>query len=300
MSRKKDLLSRTYININIPVIPMKKKVQSLSFEFFPPKTPLGKEKLELLATKLRLYSPEYFSVTFGAGGSTKDGTLEACLSLLKTKIEVCPHLSGIGSSKQTVKEILDQYKNYNFKRLVVLRGDLPSGIGGTGDFPYAINLIQFIKEIYKDYFKIEVAAYPEIHPEASSEDSDFKNFLKKIEAGASGAITQFFFEPEPYFQFIEKCRKKGLEVPIVPGIMPIHNSEALIRMAKNCGAKIPKWLETGLNQYTKEQDLIKFGIDAITDLCSKLIDFGIPSIHFYTVNREEPTDSIINNLNFRK
>ena len=152
----------------------------------------------------------------------------------------------------------------------------------------------------QDNFRIEVAAYPEIHPEAISEDSDFKNFLKKIEAGASGAITQFFFEPEPYFQFIEKCRKKGLEVPIVPGIMPIHNSEALIRMAKNCGAKIPKWLEKGLNQYTKEQDLIKFGIEAITDLCSKLIDFGIPSIHFYTVNREEPTDSIINNLNFRK
>ena len=279
---------------------MKKKVQSLSFEFFPPKTPLGKEKLELLATKLRLYSPEYFSVTFGAGGSTKDGTLEMCLSLSKTSVEVCPHLSGISSSKQTVKEILDQYKNYNFKRLVVLRGDLPSGMGGAGDFPYAINLIQFIKELYEDNFKIEVAAYPEIHPEATSDDSDFKNFLKKIDAGASGAITQFFFEPEPYFRFVEKCSKKGVEIPIVPGIMPIHNSEALVRMANNCGAKIPYWLEEGINKYTKEQDLMKFGIDVITDLCSKLIDFGIPSIHFYTVNREEPTDSIINNLNFRK
>ncbi len=279
---------------------MKKKAKSLSFEFFPPKTPLGKNKLELLAKKLKLNSPEYFSVTFGAGGSTKDGTLETCLSLSRSNVEVCPHLSGIGASKQTVKAILDQYRNYGFKRLVVLRGDLPSGVGGLGDFPYAINLIQFIKETYEDTFKIEVAAYPEIHPEATSEDSDFKNFLNKIEAGASGAITQFFFEPESYFQFIEKCNKKSLEVPVVPGIMPIHNSEALVRMAKKCGAKIPSWLEKGMNKYTKEQDLVKFGIEAITNLCSKLIDFGIPSIHFYTVNREEPTNSIINNLDFKK
>ena len=271
--------------------------KNLSFEFFPPKTDKGKEKLKAVIEKLKVFSPEYFSVTYGAGGSTRAGTLETCITIKEKNELACPHISGIGSSKKLITEMLDEYKANNMQRIVVLRGDLPSGSVGHGDFPYALDLIKFIKET-EDSFLIEIAAYPEIHPDASSADNDFQNFVNKVEAGASGAITQFFFEPESYFDFAEKCEKRNISIPVIPGIMPVHNFEAMTRMAKNCGANIPNWLQEAMQQYPNEIDLIKYGTEVISVLCNKLIDFGAPGIHFYTVNKEEPTSSIIRNLSF--
>ena len=275
---------------------MQSGFNNLSFEFYPPKTEKGKEKLKITIEKLQIFSPEYFSVTYGAGGSTREGTLETCLFVKEKNEEACPHLSGIGATKELIREILCEYKANVMERIVVLRGDLPSGSVGYGDFPYALDLIKFIKET-EDSFLIEIAAYPEIHPDADSADTDFQNFVNKVDAGANGAITQFFFEPEPYFDFADKCEKKNISIPVIPGIMPVHNAEALNRMAKNCGANIPDWLQKGMQQYSSEIDLIKYGIEVISDLCRKLIDFGSPGIHFYTVNKEEPTSSIIKNLN---
>ena len=266
-----------------------------SFEFFPPKTDLGKEKLLKITKKLSSFSPEYFSVTFGAGGSTREGTLETCILIKDTGAQACPHLSGIGASKELIKEILSQYRVNGFKKIVALRGDLPSGIGSFGDFPYALDLIKFVKTIEED-FSIEIAAYPEIHPDAESENSDFKNFLDKVNAGADGAITQFFFEESAYYDFMEKCEKEKVSIPITPGIMPIHDFEALIRMATNCSANVPQWLKEGMEQYSNSNDQVKYGIEVVIDLCEKLLKYGAPGIHFYTVNREEPTSLIIKNL----
>ena len=266
-----------------------------SFEYFPPKTDKGKESLVDLTKKLSAFSPEYFSVTYGAAGSTREGTLEACTSIITLGQKACPHLSGIGASKTLIAEILNQYKEHGLTRLVVLRGDLPSGVGGIGDFPYALDLIKFIKRKEQN-FSIEIAAYPEVHPDAESEKSDFENFLDKVNAGADGAITQFFFEEDIYFKFMQKCEKEKVSIPVVPGIMPIHDLEALFRMARNCSANIPIWLKEGMDKYSKKEDLLKYGVEVMTKLCERLLHFGAPSIHFFTVNREEPTSSIIKNL----
>ena len=266
-----------------------------SFEFFPPKTEKGKENLINLIKRLSHFSPEYFSVTYGAAGSTRKGTLETCVSIKNLGQNTCPHLSGIGSSKSEIKEILNEFKGYGLTRVVALRGDLPSGIGGFGDFPYALDLIKFIKR-EQESFSIEVAAYPEVHPDAESENTDFENFLNKVEAGADGAITQFFFEEDSYFKFVEKCEKENVTIPIIPGIMPIHDFESLVRMAKNCSANIPLWLKEGMQKYSNNEDRLMYGVEVITKLCQKLLRFGAPGIHFYTVNREEPTSLIIKNL----
>ena len=266
-----------------------------SFEFFPPKTEKGKENLINLIKRLSHFSPEYFSVTYGAAGSTRKGTLETCVSIKNLGQNTCPHLSGIGSSKSVIKEILNEYKGYGLTRVVALRGDLPSGIGGFGDFPYALDLIKFIKR-EQESFSIEVAAYPEVHPDAESENTDFENFLDKVEAGADGAITQFFFEEDSYFKFVERCEKENVTIPIIPGIMPIHDFESLVRMAKNCSANIPLWLKEGMQKYSNNEDRLMYGVEVITKLCQKLLRFGAPGIHFYTVNREEPTSLIIKNL----
>jgi len=266
-----------------------------SFEFFPPKTEKGKENLINLIKRLSHFSPEYFSVTYGAVGSTRKGTLETCVSIKNLGQNTCPHLSGIGSSKSVIKEILNEYKGYGLTRVVALRGDLPSGIGGFGDFPYALDLIKFIKR-EQESFSIEVAAYPEVHPDAESENTDFENFLNKVEAGADGAITQFFFEEDSYFKFVEKCEKENVTIPIIPGIMPIHDFESLVRMAKNCSANVPLWLKEGMQKYSNNEDRLMYGVEVITKLCQKLLRFGAPGIHFYTVNREEPTSLIIKNL----
>jgi len=266
-----------------------------SFEFFPPKTEKGKENLINLIKRLSHFSPEYFSVTYGAAGSTRKGTLETCVSIKNLGQNTCPHLSGIGSSKSVIKEILNEFKGYGLTRVVALRGDLPSGIGGFGDFPYALDLIKFIKR-EQESFSIEVAAYPEVHPDAESENTDFENFLNKVEAGADGAITQFFFEEDSYFKFVEKCEKENVTIPIIPGIMPIHDFESLVRMAKNCSANVPLWLKEGMQKYSNNEDRLMYGVEVITKLCQKLLRFGAPGIHFYTVNKEEPTSLIIKNL----
>mgnify|MGYP000164990782 FL=1 len=266
-----------------------------SFEFFPPKTEKGKENLINLIKRLSHFSPEYFSVTYGAAGSTRKGTLETCVSIKNLGQNTCPHLSGIGSSKSVIKEILNEFKGYGLTRVVALRGDLPSGFGGFGDFPYALDLIKFIKR-EQESFSIEVAAYPEVHPDAESENTDFENFLNKVEAGADGAITQFFFEEDSYFKFVEKCEKENVTIPIIPGIMPIHDFESLVRMAKNCSANVPLWLKEGMQKYSNNEDRLMYGVEVITKLCQKLLRFGAPGIHFYTVNREEPTSLIIKNL----
>ena len=266
-----------------------------SFEFFPPKTEKGKENLINLIKRLSHFSPEYFSVTYGAAGSTRKGTLETCVSIKNLGQNTCPHLSGIGSSKSVIKEILNEFKGYGLTRVVALRGDLPSGFGGFGDFPYALDLIKFIKR-EQESFSIEVAAYPEVHPDAESENTDFENFLNKVEAGADGAITQFFFEEDSYFKFVEKCEKENVTIPIIPGIMPIHDFESLVRMAKNCSANVPLWLKEGMQKYSNNEDRLMYGVEVITKLCQKILRFGAPGIHFYTVNREEPTSLIIKNL----
>ena len=276
---------------------MEKNSKTLSFEFFPPKTASGSKKLIDLAKIFEAVPADYFSVTFGAGGSTQQGTLDTCRSLFDaTKTPIAPHISGIGSDKESISLALNAYKDKGLKKLVVLRGDLPSGHGSIGDFRYAVDLIDFINEEYDNYFEIEVGAYPETHPEAVSPDHDLKYFCEKMSRGVQGAVTQFFFDTDVYFRFVENCKKLGCDKPITPGIMPISNKDALIRMANNCGAKLPDSLIKQLDSYSKEEDIKKFGIDYVSSLVQELIKKGAPGIHFYTINQLEPTKLILDNL----
>ena len=275
---------------------METNSKNLSFEFYPPKTNLGNEKLISVAKELALFKPEYFSVTFGAGGSTQQGTFNTCLALQnKTNVEPCAHISGVTSNKEQIKSILDSYKEAGFKKLVVLRGDLPSGVGGYGDFKYAKDLLEYIKSLYGNQFHLEVGAYPEVHPQAKSADDDFIHFSNKVKAGADGAITQFFFSPEAYYEFMDRSEKANLGIPITPGLITITNKESLLRMASNCGAKIPKEVVKDLDGLNDE-DVIKYGIDVITKLGEDLLSFGAPGIHFYTINKLEPTKAIVESL----
>ena len=276
---------------------MEKNSKTLSFEFFPPKTASGLEKLIHIAQDFEAVPAEYFSVTFGAGGSTQQGTLDTCRSLFDaTKTPIAPHISGIGSDKEQISLSLSAYKDKGLKKLVVLRGDLPSGFGSIGDFPYAVNLIDFIIDEFENYFKIEVGSYPETHPEAVSPEQDLKYFCEKMSREVEGAVTQFFYNPDVYFKFIENCKKLGCNKPITPGIMPIVSKGALIRMAKNCGAKLPNSLIKQLDTYSKDDDVKKFGIEYVSSLVQELIKKGAPGIHFYTINQLEPTQQIIENL----
>jgi methylenetetrahydrofolate reductase (NADPH) len=276
---------------------MAENSKTLSFEFFPPKTPLGQEKLVKTAQNFEDLGAEYFSVTFGAGGSTQQGTLDTCCSLFNsTKTPIAPHISGIGSNKDLISLTLNQYKDRGFKKLVVLRGDLPSGFGAIGDFPYAVDLIDYINIEFENYFEIEVGAYPETHPEAISPEQDIKYFCEKMSRNIQGAVTQFFYDPEVYFRFVENCQKYGCDKPITPGIMPITNKDALIRMASNCGAKIPESLLQKIDSYSNEEDIEKFGSDYVSSLVRTLINNGAPGIHFYTINKLEPSKQIIDLL----
>lgn len=276
---------------------MAENSKTLSFEFFPPKTPLGQEKLVKTAQNFEDLGAEYFSVTFGAGGSTQQGTLDTCSSLFNsTKTPIAPHISGIGSDKDLISLTLNQYKDRGFKKLVVLRGDLPSGFGAIGDFPYAVDLIDYINIEFENYFEIEVGAYPETHPEAISPEQDIKYFCEKMSRNIQGAVTQFFYDPEVYLRFVENCQKYGCDKPITPGIMPITNKDALIRMASNCGAKIPESLLQKIDSYSNEEDIEKFGSDYVSSLVRTLINNGAPGIHFYTINKLEPTKHIIDRL----
>lgn len=263
----------------------------ISFEFFPTKTEEGTQKLLQVHQQLATLNPAYFSVTYGAGGSTRERTLSIVDSIQQAaSIAVAPHLSCIGDNKNEIAELLHRYKNQGIKNLVALRGDLPSGQMGLGELPYARDLVEFVRQETGDHFHIEVAAYPEMHPQSYDFDSDVKNFIAKVNAGANSAITQFFFNADAYFYFVEKVRKSGVTIPIVPGIMPITNASNLIRFADGCGADIPRWIRKQLAAYGDDSASIKaFGEEVVAKLCQTLLQGGAPSLHFYTMNQAEPT-----------
>jgi len=270
---------------------------SVSFEFFPPRTEEGDLKLNKTIKTLSEFNPEFFSVTFGAGGSTKAKTLETVLSIKESNNNGVPHLSCISASKEDIRNLLNEYKSYDIKHLIALRGDNPSGAISHGDFKYANELISFIREETGEYFHIQAGAYPEYHPEAESATDDLNNFKRKIEAGANSAITQFFFNADAYFRFIEECQKLSISVPIIPGIMPIYNIKQLSRFASNCGAEIPRWLRLKLESYDDDiQSLRDYGVDVISELCETLVQYGVPGIHFYTLNESKIVSKIIKNI----
>ena len=270
----------------------------LSAEFFPPKTDEGAEKLRLVRGRLiEGLAPSFFSVTFGAGGSTQDGTMSTVKEIHESGISAAPHLSCVGSSKSKVLELLKQYQSFGIRRIVALRGDLPSGAADYGEFKHANELVSFIRQETDDWFHIEVAAYPEFHPQATSAIDDIEKFVQKVKAGANSAITQYFFNSDAYFQFIEDVASYGVSVPIVPGIMPIVSSTQLIRFSDACGAEIPRWLRRRLESFGDDTASIKaYGLEVVTDLCHQLIAGGAPGLHFYTLNLAEPTLSIVRQL----
>lgn len=271
----------------------------ISFEFFPTKTEDGARKLEQNALSLAKYQPEFFSVTYGAGGSTRDRTLETVLSTQnQTRIATAPHLSCVGDSREQIKELLDFYRTQGVKRIVALRGDLPSGMGrDSGELRYANELVEFIRAETNDHFHIEVAAYPEVHPQAPNMEKDLENFKRKVDAGADSAITQYFFNADSYFYFLERTRSFGIDVPVIPGIMPITNYTRLARFSDACGAEIPRWIRKQLEAYGDDITSIKkFGEEVVTQLCEKLLEGGAPGLHFYTLNQAAPCQGICDNL----
>ena len=271
----------------------------LSVEFFPPKTAEGAAKLrsvrEQLAAALK---PTFFSVTFGAGGSTQDGTLATVKEIHEAGQQAAPHLSCVGSSKEKIRELLAQYKALGINRIVALRGDLPSGMGQYGEFHHADELVSFIRHETDSHFHIEVAAYPEMHPQAKSMADDVLKFANKMKAGADSAITQYFFNSDAYFRFVDEAAKLGVDQPIVPGIMPITNSTQLLRFSDACGAEVPRWIRLRLQSFGDDTASIKaFGLDVVTDLCDQLSVAGAPGLHFYSLNQADTTLSIAKNLN---
>lgn len=269
----------------------------LSFEFFPPKTADGIANLRETRQKLAVFNPEFFSVTFGAGGSTRDRTMDTVFEIQAEGYPAAPHISCISSSKAEITELLNAYKDKGIKRLVVLRGDVPSGEVSAGDFKYAVDLVSFIRQETGDWFHLEVAAYPEFHPEALSAAKDIANFKQKVEAGADSAITQYFYNADAYFKFLESCQKEGINIPIVPGIMPIYNYTQLARFSGICGAEIPRWLRMRLEAYADDLPSLRaFGTDVISELCARLMAAGVPSFHFYTLNQAGVIATIINNV----
>lgn len=269
----------------------------ISFEFFPPKTPEGVEKLRATRAQLALLKPKFVSVTFGAGGSTQQGTLDTVLDMAKDGLEAAPHLSCIGSSKDSLRAILERYRAHGIRHIVALRGDLPSGMGEVGELRYASELVAFIRAEYGDWFRIEVAAYPEYHPQARSPRHDLENFARKVKAGANAAITQYFYNADAYLRFVEEARKLGVEVPIVPGVMPITNYSQLMRFSEMCGAEVPRWVAKRLESFGDDKEAIRaFGLDVVTQLCERLVKEGAPGLHFYTLNSATATKAICERL----
>lgn len=267
--------------------------RTFSFEFFPPKTPDGMDKLRLVRSQLAELHPKFFSVTFGAGGSTRDHSLATVLDIQHAGLEAAPHLSCIGSTHDNIRAILQEYQSHNIRHIVALRGDLPSGMASTGEFRYANELVEFIRAETGDWFNIEVAAYPEIHPQARSAHDDVMNFKRKVDAGANAAITQYFFNADAYFAFVDNCTRFGISIPVVPGIMPIGNFSQLARFSDACGAEIPRWMRKQLEGYHDDIDSIRaFGLDVVTDLCQRLLDNDAPGLHFYTMNQSAATMEI--------
>ena len=272
--------------------------KALSLEFFPPRDAAAQEKLQHVAQQLSVLDPAYVSVTFGAGGSTRDGTADAVRLMQGLGFDAAPHLSCVGSSRQVLAEILDAYRQSGVRRVVALRGDPPSGMGNErGDLHYAIDLVRFIREHSGDWFHIEVAAYPEVHPQAKSAGEDLEHFVNKVNAGANAAITQYFFNADAYFDFVERAQAKGVTVPIVPGVMPITNQVQLLRFSDMCGAEVPRWIRQRLADYQGDLPSIKaFGQEVIGTLCQRLLDGGAPGLHFYTLNSAEATLGIAGQL----
>jgi methylenetetrahydrofolate reductase (NADPH) len=270
----------------------------ISFEYFPPKTDVGKEKLLHETTPaLNALEPEFFSVTYGAGGTTRDTTLGVVSTMRESGIDVAPHLSFGGDGAEEIAALLDTYRERGIRRLVALRGDMPSGMGHSTQLVYASELVEFIRERTGDHFQIEVAAYPEIHPEAKSYDSDIQFLKQKLDAGADSAITQYFFNVEAYFYFLDRCAAAGIDKPIYAGIMPITNYQNLARFSRNCGAEIPRWICQRMEGFGDDQASVQaFGLEVVTQLCQTLLESGAPGIHFYTMNQVEPTRSIYNQL----
>jgi methylenetetrahydrofolate reductase (NADPH) len=264
-----------------------------SIEFFPPKTPEGAEKLRIARAKLAELNPKYFSVTFGAGGSTQQGTLATVREIQAAGHEAAPHLSCVGATRESIRDVLKQYQDSGIKRVVALRGDLPSGYGGAGELRYASELVEFIRQETGDWFHIEVAAYPEMHPQARSPQDDLQAFARKVGAGANAAITQYFYNADAYFQFVDNVRKLGVDVPVVAGIMPITNYMQLMRFSDMCGAEIPRWVRLKLASFGDDSASIKaFGLDVVTGLCERLLAGGAPGLHFYSMNQAAPTTAI--------
>ncbi|GAA0420704.1 methylenetetrahydrofolate reductase [NAD(P)H] [Cocleimonas flava] len=274
------------------------KDHSYSFEFFPPKTEVGVEKLSQVSKELSHYNPAFYSVTYGAGGTTQDATKGTVLSIQKeTGIATAPHLSCIGSEKEQIRQMLNDYKDNGINRIVALRGDLPSGMFEIGDFHYANELVEFIRAETGDHFQIEIAAYPEKHPQAKNFDADIENFGRKAKAGADRAITQYFFNADAYFHFMDSLEKAQIDIPVMPGIMPITNFSQMARFSDAIGAEIPRWLRMRFESYGDDVESIqKLGNEFVTGMCERLLEQGVPGLHFYSMNRVEPSLAIWNNL----
>ena len=269
----------------------------LSFEFFPPKTDAGREKLVNVRNQLATFEPTFFSMTYGAGGSTRDNTKGLVTQFNQEGYATAPHLSFGGDTEESITQLIEEYKVANVNRIVALRGDMPSGMGGASQMVYASELVAFIRQRFDQHFHLEVAAYPEIHPEAKSYDSDIQYLKAKLDAGANSAITQYFFNPDAFFYFMHQCEKVGIDKPIYPGIMPIINVQNLVRFSKACGAEVPRWLQKALESYGDDQASMQaFAIDVVTELCDVLLENGVPGLHFYTMNQLEPTKTIVENL----
>jgi methylenetetrahydrofolate reductase (NADPH) len=267
--------------------------RTYSFEFYPPKTPEALARLRGTVQQLAQLQPTFFSVTYGAGGSTREGTLATVLQIRDDGFAAAPHISCIAQTRDSVREVIGGYRQNGIRHTVALRGDMPSGLAAAGDFRYASDLVRFIREETGDWFHIEVAAYPEYHPQARKPQDDLKAFKAKIDAGANAAITQYFYNPDAYFHFVEQARAMGISVPIVPGIMPINNFSQLARFSDACGAEIPRWMRLKLEGFGDDTASVKaFGMDVVTDLCDKLLSGGAPGLHVYTMNLAGPTSTL--------
>ena len=271
-----------------------------SFEFYPPKTEEGAASLQVVHSKLAALKPDFFSVTFGAGGSTRDKTFDTVVDIQGKGIAAAPHLSCVASTKDNIRAILKNYQQHGIAKIVALRGDLPSGTLSSGEFRYANELVAFIRQETGDYFDIHVAAYPEVHPQAANATDDFKNFKRKVEAGANSAITQYFYNAEAYFYFVERCEKEGITIPIVPGIMPITQYAQLFRFSEMCGADIPRWMRKRLESFGDDKASVQaFGLDVVSQLCQRLLEGGVPGLHFYTMNQSAPVLAILDDLQLK-
>ena len=285
VSRRRTIIEKTMSHSHI------------SFEFFPPQTSEGMEKLKQARLQLAALKPEFFSVTFGAGGSTRDRTLETVTQIKAEGFEAAPHLSCVASTRENIKAILKTYRDAGIKRIVALRGDLPSGMATAGEFQYANELVEFIRKETDGHFHLEVAAYPEVHPQAKSARDDILNFKKKVDAGANSAITQYFYNADSYFHFVDECGKLGINAPIVPGIMPIVRYSQLARFSDACGAEIPRWMRKTLEGFGDDSESVQaFGLDVVASLCEKLLKGGAPGLHFYTLNQARPSIAILERL----